>query len=221
MPVLNHKHTLLPNVLLILIILNFQVICRDCAAKQLCIGAVYVLLLIASNYLWVETPACTYVPHIVHEKASHHVKHLATGCSQSKENKAVKVSQKQRTKINLSYGHNTAHCCNTVAVMQVAMLIAILKTARQLGLYQDLEQVSVLGEGSIAIPEAMLHRAVGQSSQTLQLDALQLACVHPRATNLPGTPFPATHFCFIDCSTSPVELSHSVHDRGPKNGITS
>ena len=71
--------------------------------------------------------------------------------------------------------------------MQVATLIAVLKTARQVGLYQDLEQVSVLGEGSNAIPEALLQRAVAHSSQGLQLDALQLACVHPRATNLPGT----------------------------------
>lgn len=79
-----------------------------------------------------------------------------------------------------------SQCYATSGVMQVATLIAILKTARALGLYQDLERVSIPGEGIIAIPEAMLQRAVGHASQTLQLDALQLACVHPRATNLPG-----------------------------------
>lgn len=68
--------------------------------------------------------------------------------------------------------------------------MAILKTARQMGLYQDLGHVEVPGEGRVAIPEALLQRAVASSTESLQVDALQLACVHPRATSLPGL-FPA------------------------------
>ena len=70
--------------------------------------------------------------------------------------------------------------------VQVATLVAILKTARQMGLYQDLACVSVPGEGSVPIPEELLQRAVASSSESLQVDALQLACVHPKATSLPG-----------------------------------
>ncbi|KAL0046958.1 hypothetical protein WJX82_002976, partial [Trebouxia sp. C0006] len=69
---------------------------------------------------------------------------------------------------------------------QVATLVAILKTARQMGLYQDLGCVSVAGEGSVAIPERLLQRAVASRVESLQVDALQLACVHPRTTSLPG-----------------------------------
>ena len=74
--------------------------------------------------------------------------------------------------------------------LQVATLVAILKTARQMGLYQDLACVSVPGEGSVAIPEQLLQRAVASSTGSLQVDALQLACVHPRATSLPGKALP-------------------------------
>ena len=70
--------------------------------------------------------------------------------------------------------------------MQVATLVAILKTARQLGLYQDLACVTVPGEGTLEIPEELLQRAVARSTESLQVDALQLACVHPKATSLPG-----------------------------------
>ncbi|DBA69567.1 TPA: hypothetical protein ACH3X2_012764 [Trebouxia sp. C0005] len=69
---------------------------------------------------------------------------------------------------------------------QVATLVAILKTARQIGLYQDLGCVSVPGEGSVTIPERLLQRAVASRVESLQVDALQLACVHPRTTSLPG-----------------------------------
>ncbi len=71
-------------------------------------------------------------------------------------------------------------------LLQVATLVAILKTARQMGLYQDLGCVSVPGEGSVTIPERLLQRAVATRNESLQVDALQLACVHPRTTSLPG-----------------------------------
>ena len=72
--------------------------------------------------------------------------------------------------------------------------MAILKTARQLGLYQDLACVSVPGEGSLEIPEELLQRAVARSTESLQVDALQLACVHPKATSLPGDLPSEQHF---------------------------
>lgn len=68
----------------------------------------------------------------------------------------------------------------------MATLVAILKTARQMGLYQDLSHVEVPGEGRVAIPAELLQRAVASSTESLQVDALQLACVHPRGTSLPG-----------------------------------
>lgn len=71
-------------------------------------------------------------------------------------------------------------------LLQVATLVAILKTARQMGLYQDLSHVMVPGEGSVAIPQGLLQRAVASSTESLQVDALQLACMHPRPTSLPG-----------------------------------
>ena len=71
-------------------------------------------------------------------------------------------------------------------LLQVATLVAILKTARQMGLYQDLACVSVPGEGKVKIPHQLLQQAAASSSESLQVDALQLACVHPRATSLPG-----------------------------------
>jgi hypothetical protein len=55
-----------------------------------------------------------------------------------------------------------------------------------MGLYQDLGCVSVPGEGSVIIPEWLLQRAVASRVESLQVDALQLACVHPRTTSLPG-----------------------------------
>ncbi len=55
-----------------------------------------------------------------------------------------------------------------------------------MGLYQDLGCVSVPGEGSVTIPERLLQRAVASRVESLQVDALQLACVHPRTTSLPG-----------------------------------
>ena len=71
-------------------------------------------------------------------------------------------------------------------MLQVATLVAILKTARQMGVYQELSHVGVPGESSLPIPAALLQRAVASSTEALQVDALQLACVHPRPTTLPG-----------------------------------
>ena len=58
-----------------------------------------------------------------------------------------------------------------------------------MGLYQELSHVVVPGEGRVAIPEGLLQRAVASSTESLQVDALQLACVHPRLTSLPGAFF--------------------------------
>lgn len=77
-------------------------------------------------------------------------------------------------------------CVRHHRLLQVATLVAILKTARQMGLYQDLGCVSVPSEGSVTIPEQLLQRAVASRVESLQVDALQLACVHPRTTSLPG-----------------------------------
>ena len=82
--------------------------------------------------------------------------------------------------------HDLAYITYCWLLLQVATLVAILKTARQMGLYQDLGCVSVPGEGSVTIPERLLQRAVASRVESLQVDALQLACVHPRTTSLPG-----------------------------------
>lgn len=95
---------------------------------------------------------------------------------------------------------------NLKTLLQVATLVAILKTARQMGVYQDLSHVVVggqgegvgEGQGSVAIPQELLQRAVASRTEALQVDALQLACVHPRPTTLPGTS-PTPPVCPVRC----------------------
>ncbi|KAK9830510.1 hypothetical protein WJX72_012147 [[Myrmecia] bisecta] len=69
---------------------------------------------------------------------------------------------------------------------KVAALVAILKAARQLQLISDLDVVTVPGCGSVTIPESMLQRAISHCTESLRVDAMQLACVHPKATAPPG-----------------------------------
>lgn len=72
---------------------------------------------------------------------------------------------------------------------QVAALVAVLKAARSVGLAEDLAAVQVPGGGApIAIPAAMLRTAVAHRSESLRVDALQLACSHPKTSSLPGAP---------------------------------
>ena len=68
-------------------------------------------------------------------------------------------------------------------------MVCILKAARSVGLAEDLASVGDPGGGGaqIAIPAAMLRAAVGHRSESLRVDALQLACSHPKTSSLPGT----------------------------------
>ena len=92
--------------------------------------------------------------------------------------------------------------------------MSILKTARHMGLYQDLACVSVPGEGSVAIPEALLQRAVASSCESLQVDALQLACVHPKATRLPGAAYThSTSFHPLGLASNGCTHSHILKTR--------
>ena len=70
--------------------------------------------------------------------------------------------------------------------MQVAALVSVLKVARTVGLAEDLAAVPAPGGSVIQIPEAMLRAAVGHRSDSLRVDALQLACMHPRTSSMPG-----------------------------------
>ena len=69
---------------------------------------------------------------------------------------------------------------------QVASLVAVLKVARQLNLVRDLDTVAVPGHDPVHIPEALLQRAVEHGRDTLLVDAMALACSHPKSTAIPG-----------------------------------
>lgn len=69
---------------------------------------------------------------------------------------------------------------------QVASLVAVLKVARQLNLVRDLDRVTVLGHAPVAIPEALLQRAIEHGSDGLLVDAMSLVCSHPKSTAVPG-----------------------------------
>lgn len=64
--------------------------------------------------------------------------------------------------------------------------MSVLKVARTVGLAEDLAAVTAPDGAVIRIPDAMLRAAVGHRSDTLRIDALQLACTHPRSSSLPG-----------------------------------
>ena len=68
---------------------------------------------------------------------------------------------------------------------QVAAVIAVLKEARKLQLLTQLE-VAEVGQRSLRIPAPLLLRASVHASDALRIDALQLACVNPKSTMLPG-----------------------------------
>lgn len=84
--------------------------------------------------------------------------------------------------------------------MQVAALVAIIKAARQMSLMDSIDQLPAPG-GGLAIPVAMLREAAGHRSEALRVDAMQLACVHPRTTAMPGVCCTSSHL--------PVALQHA------------
>ncbi|KAK9830799.1 hypothetical protein WJX74_007694 [Apatococcus lobatus] len=69
---------------------------------------------------------------------------------------------------------------------QVPSVIAVLKTARQLQLMDGLSQVTVPGHEPLGLPHTLLEQAVIHSSESLRIDVMQLACLHPRSTAFPG-----------------------------------
>ena len=64
--------------------------------------------------------------------------------------------------------------------------MAVLKVARQLNLVRDLDTVAVPGRAPVPIPEALLRRAVEHGADALLVDAMALACAHPKSTAVPG-----------------------------------
>ena len=70
--------------------------------------------------------------------------------------------------------------------LQVAALVAVLKVARQLQLVRELDAVQVPGHAPVPIPEALLQRAIAHANEGLLVDAMTLACVHPKTTAMPG-----------------------------------
>ena len=73
-----------------------------------------------------------------------------------------------------------------VAEFQVPSIIAVLKTARQLQLMDGLGQVMVPGQEPLSLPHRLLEKAVIHGSETIRLDVMQLACLHPKSTAFPG-----------------------------------
>ena len=69
---------------------------------------------------------------------------------------------------------------------QVASLVAVLKAARQLSLVKGLEAVAVPGHPPVRIPGALLRQAISASNEGLLVDAMTLACVHPKTATMPG-----------------------------------
>ncbi|BDA45482.1 probable thyroid adenoma-associated protein homolog [Coccomyxa sp. Obi] len=69
---------------------------------------------------------------------------------------------------------------------QVAALVAVLKVARQLQLVRELDAVQVPGHAAVPIPEALLQRAIAHANEGLLVDAMTLACIHPKTTAMPG-----------------------------------
>lgn len=72
------------------------------------------------------------------------------------------------------------------ACVQVASLVAVLKVARQLQLVRDLDVVNIPGFPPVPIPEHLLQQAICHSNEALLVDAMTLACVHPKTTAMPG-----------------------------------
>lgn len=69
---------------------------------------------------------------------------------------------------------------------QVAALVAVLKVARQLQLVRELDAVHVPGYPALPIPEPLLQRAISHANEGLLVDAMTLACIHPKTTAMPG-----------------------------------
>eukprot|EP00884_Botryococcus_braunii_P012115 jgi/Botrbrau1/20904/Bobra.0135s0035.1 len=70
--------------------------------------------------------------------------------------------------------------------LRVAALVAVLKVGRSLQLVNSLREVGLPGEAPLLISQELLSHAVKSSNEALRLDALELACLHPRASTPPG-----------------------------------
>lgn len=68
----------------------------------------------------------------------------------------------------------------------MAALVAILKVARQLSLISELRAVCLPGQPAVPIPGALLRQAIAHRSEGLLVDAMTLACVHPKTSTMPG-----------------------------------
>ena len=64
--------------------------------------------------------------------------------------------------------------------------MAVLKAARQLSLVKGLEVVSVPGHPPVRVPGALLQQAISHANEGLLVDAMTLACVHPKTATMPG-----------------------------------
>lgn len=49
-----------------------------------------------------------------------------------------------------------------------------------------LGQVMVPGQEPLSLPHRLLEKAVIDGSETIRLDVMQLACLHPKSTAFPG-----------------------------------
>jgi hypothetical protein len=99
---------------------------------------------------------------------------------------------------------------------KVASLVAVLKVARQLQLVRDLGVVSIPGHPPVVIPEELLQRAICHSNESLLVDALTLACVHPKTTAMPGRrPSPEAIHPYIHHDYRQVMGTHVALQRTP------
>ena len=75
-------------------------------------------------------------------------------------------------------------------LVQLAATVAILKTARQMGLVDDIGCINVNEEASVEISEQIYDRAVCHASEELQTDMMQLLCSYPKVTVMPSRLLP-------------------------------
>ena len=70
--------------------------------------------------------------------------------------------------------------------LQLAALVAVLKSARHMGMVDDIRCVSIPGEEAVTIPEQIFVRAICHASEELQTSAMQLICTYNRVTLMPS-----------------------------------
>ncbi|KAK3280677.1 hypothetical protein CYMTET_11497 [Cymbomonas tetramitiformis] len=70
---------------------------------------------------------------------------------------------------------------------QGAALVALLKVARGLGIFQQLEERILIEGQEFALPRAWLEAALVHAEESVRLDSLELCCVALRQAALPGS----------------------------------